>query len=130
MCILLKLHYAKYDVCSLFCSKVIEEKLLGVGSTPPPLGKARVKIPQPPPGRSNLDKSIAYIYTILQNKRRRWSGAHPPPPPITLIEWMKFKDLSRWEQDFIKFHQLFQKLLVWEGGTPSRLLFSRIVCHD
>ena len=35
MCILLKLHYAKFDVSGLFCSKVIEEKPLGVGSTPP-----------------------------------------------------------------------------------------------
>ena len=30
MCILLKLHYAKFDVSGLFCSKVIEEP-------PPPL---------------------------------------------------------------------------------------------
>ena len=30
MCILLKLHYAKFDVSRLFCSKVIEEKPLGV----------------------------------------------------------------------------------------------------
>ena len=29
MCILLKLHYAKFDVSRLFCSKVIEEKPLG-----------------------------------------------------------------------------------------------------
>ena len=41
MCILLKLHYAKFDVSRLLCSKVIEEKPLGVGSTP--LGKGRVK---------------------------------------------------------------------------------------
>ena len=34
MCILLKLHFAKFDVFSLFCSKVIEEKPLGFGSTP------------------------------------------------------------------------------------------------
>ena len=45
MCILLKLHYAKFDVSRLFCSNVIEENLWGVGSTPPPpLGKGRVKI--------------------------------------------------------------------------------------
>ena len=43
MCILLKLHYAKFDVSGLFYSKVIEEKPLGVGSTPP-LGKGRVKL--------------------------------------------------------------------------------------
>ena len=41
MCILLKLHYAKFDVSSLFCSKVIEEKPLG-GADPSPLGKGRV----------------------------------------------------------------------------------------
>ena len=37
MCILLKLHYAKFDVSRLFCSKVIEEKPCGgggVGSIP------------------------------------------------------------------------------------------------
>ena len=34
MCILLKLHSAKFDVSSLFCSKVIEENLWGNGSTP------------------------------------------------------------------------------------------------
>ena len=44
MCILLKLHYAKFDLPGLFCSKVIEEKPLGGGSArPPPLGKGRVK---------------------------------------------------------------------------------------
>ena len=45
MCILLKLHYAKFDVSRLFRSKVIEEKLWRVGSPPPPpppLGKGRV----------------------------------------------------------------------------------------
>ena len=41
MCILLKLHHAKFDVSRLFCSKVIEGNLWGVGSTP--LGKGRVK---------------------------------------------------------------------------------------
>ena len=41
MCVSLKLHYAKFDVPRLFCSKVIEEKPLGeVGSTP--LGKGKV----------------------------------------------------------------------------------------
>ena len=34
MYILLKLHYAKFDVSGLFCSKVIEKNLWGVGSTP------------------------------------------------------------------------------------------------
>ena len=35
MSILLKLDYAKFGVSNLFCSKVIEEKPLGVGSTLP-----------------------------------------------------------------------------------------------
>ena len=35
MCILLKLYFAKFDVSTLFCSKVIEEKSLGFGSPPP-----------------------------------------------------------------------------------------------
>ena len=34
MCILLKLNCAKFGVSNLFFSKVIEEKPLGVGSTP------------------------------------------------------------------------------------------------
>ena len=44
MCILLKLDYAKFDVSSLFFSKVIEEKPLGGSSRSPPapLGKGRV----------------------------------------------------------------------------------------
>ena len=37
MCILLKLHYAKFDVSSFFCSNVIEEKPLAGR-----LGKGRV----------------------------------------------------------------------------------------
>ena len=41
MCVLLKLHYVRFDVSSLFCSKVIEKKPWDVGSTP--LGKGRVK---------------------------------------------------------------------------------------
>ena len=40
MCILLK---AKFDIFSLFCSKVIEEKHLEFSSIPPPLVKERVK---------------------------------------------------------------------------------------
>ena len=39
MCILLKLDYAKFGVSNLFLSKVIKEKPLGVGLTPPPLVK-------------------------------------------------------------------------------------------
>ena len=41
MCILVKLHYAKFDVSRLFCSKVIEEKPLGGWLDPP--GKGRVE---------------------------------------------------------------------------------------
>ena len=41
MCLLLKLHYAKFNVSRLFCSKVIEEKPLG-GRLETPLGKGRV----------------------------------------------------------------------------------------
>ena len=37
MCILLKLHYTKFDVSRLFCSKVIEEKPLVGRLDPPPL---------------------------------------------------------------------------------------------
>ena len=36
MYILLKLHYANFDISSLFCSKVIEEKPLGCRLDPPP----------------------------------------------------------------------------------------------
>ena len=64
MCILLKLHYAKFDVTRLFCYNLFsgvelsmrsffviiidqtlsKKTLWGVGSTPPPpLGKGRVK---------------------------------------------------------------------------------------
>ena len=39
MCILLKLPCTKFDVSRFFYSKVIEEKLLGVGSTLNPLVK-------------------------------------------------------------------------------------------
>ena len=42
MFILLKLHYAKFDVPRLFCSKVFEEKPLGSTRPPPPLDKERV----------------------------------------------------------------------------------------
>ena len=37
MRILFKLHYAKFDVSNLFCSKVIEEKPLGGGGSAQPL---------------------------------------------------------------------------------------------
>ena len=39
MCILLKLHYAKFDVSKLFCSKGIEKILWGSARPPPPLVK-------------------------------------------------------------------------------------------
>ena len=51
MCILLKLHYAKFDVSRLFCSKVIEEKPLGGRLDPLTLVKEGVRYsakPQPP----------------------------------------------------------------------------------
>ena len=44
MCILLKLHYAKFDVSCLFCSKVTEEKPLGSWLDPPPV-KEGLKLP-------------------------------------------------------------------------------------
>ena len=43
MCILLKLHYAKFDASKLFCSEGIKEKPLEVGSTPLLPVKGRVK---------------------------------------------------------------------------------------
>ena len=36
MCILLKSHYAKFDVSRLFCSNVIEEKTFGGSARAPP----------------------------------------------------------------------------------------------
>ena len=42
MCILSKLHHAKFDVSRLFCSKVIKEKPLS--PPPPPPGKGKVKV--------------------------------------------------------------------------------------
>ena len=50
MCILLKLHYEKFDVSRLFSSKVIEEKPLG-GRLDPPLVKERF----------NLQNSLVYL---------------------------------------------------------------------
>ena len=47
MCILLNLDYAKFGVYNLFSSKVIEEKPLGVGSTPPVFGMGRAKTSGP-----------------------------------------------------------------------------------
>ena len=41
MCILLKLHYAIILDC--FVQNLSKKNLWGVGSTPPPLGKGRVK---------------------------------------------------------------------------------------
>ena len=57
MCILLKLHYSKFDVSSLFFSNVIEEKPLGGRLDPPPLGKGRVK-------KRKIDKG-SYFYPII-----------------------------------------------------------------
>ena len=50
MCILLKLHYANFDVSRLFCLKVIKEKPFG-SWLDPPFGKGRVK-------KGNLSKVI------------------------------------------------------------------------
>ena len=44
MYILLKLHYAKFDISGLLCSKVIEKTPLGGRLDPPPLGKGRIKV--------------------------------------------------------------------------------------
>ena len=43
------MHYAKFDVSSLFCSKVIEEKLLGGRLEPPP---------PPPPSKGRVPVKI------------------------------------------------------------------------
>ena len=60
MSILLKFDYAKFDVSNLFFSEVIEEKPLGVGSTPlppPPLVKEGLKY-------SNLSFKIRVIFCV------------------------------------------------------------------
>ena len=44
MCILLKLHYAKFDVSRLFRSKVSEEKRLGVRFDPPLVKEQNISI--------------------------------------------------------------------------------------
>ena len=44
MCILLKLHYAKFDVSRLFCSNVIEGKPLGGRLDPLPLVKEGLSV--------------------------------------------------------------------------------------
>ena len=61
MCILLKLHYAKFDVARLFCSKVSEENFWGVSSTPPPppLGKGRVNLQTLIMGWKNAELQIS-----------------------------------------------------------------------
>ena len=57
MFILLKLHYAKFDLSSLFCSKVIKEKLLGGGVDPPPLIKDGLYFARPKPAEKHFVKS-------------------------------------------------------------------------
>ena len=58
-----------------------------------------IKILQPLLGLAKSRQNYS-LYTISQNKSWRWSARLPQP--ITLIEWMKFKDfyescsLSRW----------------------------------
>ena len=57
MCILLNLDYAKFGVSNLFLSNVIEEKPLGVGSTPQSLVKEGLKD----------DIVLFNVFTILVN---------------------------------------------------------------
>ena len=63
MCMLLKLHNAKFDVSRLFCSKGIEEKPLG-GRLDPPLVKEGLKyqsaslLPWQPRDRLHFKKII------------------------------------------------------------------------
>ena len=65
MCILLKLHYAKFDVSSLFCSKVIEEKPSGGRLGP---GKGRVKKPYPP---------LSVLRNEVENIKNRFFNTPP-----------------------------------------------------
>ena len=53
MCILLKLHYAKFDVSRLFCSKVMEEKPLGGRLDLPQLYKRRL---------ARAQNALAYVF--------------------------------------------------------------------
>ena len=78
------------------------------------------KILQPPSGWRNLDRTITYT------RFHRIKGG--VPPPITLIEWMKFKDFYEscsvtLGAGYIKFHQLFQRSLVMGGHSASASAF-------
>ena len=59
MCILLKLHHAKFDVSGLFCSKVIEEKPLEEGRLPPP--------PPPPLVKEGL-RLLKFTYPFISKR--------------------------------------------------------------
>ena len=60
MCILLKLHYAKFGVSNLFFSKVIEEKPLGARLDPPSLvQEGLIKY-----GRILLDLKLSCDYVL------------------------------------------------------------------
>ena len=67
MCTLLKLHYAKFDVSRLFCSKVIEEKPLGGRLEPPP----------PPPvkeGLMGIQALWSFVLLTMLDFENFWFG--------------------------------------------------------
>ena len=91
-----------------------------------------IKILQPPLVKSRHNYSL---HTSLQNKRRRWSPP-PVPQPITSTEWLKFKDFL-WillsvtlGAGFIKFHQLFQKLLLMVEGAQCACFSFVVVLYS
>ena len=84
-----------------------------------------IKILQPPLGWQNLDRTIGY--TRFHRKKVEMECL-PLTPPITLTEWMKFKDFYEscsvmLRVGVIKFHQLFQRSLVIAGGGHSASTF-------
>ena len=99
-----------------------------------------IKILQPPLGWQNLDRTIAYT----RFHRIKVGGGVPPLPPITLIEWMKFKDslnpaLCHAGSRIHKISSTLSKVTGdWGGGGGGgggdglrlRLLFCKTVCHD
>ena len=77
MCILLKLHYAKCDVSSLFCSKVIEEKPLR-GRLDPPLP---VFLPE---GIYSPVPAVLYNVNEINGKTDKPLGTWPRPTQVNL----------------------------------------------
>ena len=77
-----------------------------------------IKILQPPLGWQNLDKIIAYT----RFHRIKGGNGVPPPSPITLIEWMKFKNfyepaLCHAQSRIHKISSTFSKVIGdWGGG--------------